>query len=96
MDWRVQQLINSGMAWRLEGSVGRSTMAAIEAGVAILGPEGVRDYYGGYVPSRHEVKAGTKGSVQYANKVQGTRFRATDFDSGLVERYHAQMEDWDE
>lgn len=62
----VQNLIDSGMAWRLEGHVGRTCMAAIEAGDAVLGEEGHRDYWGNYVPSRYEVKPGTKGSVEYA------------------------------
>ena len=62
----LQALINSGLAWRLEGSVGRAAMDAIEAGVCILGEVGHRDYWGNYIPSRHEVEAGTKGSVEYA------------------------------
>lgn len=62
---RLQGLINSGMAWKLEGSVGRACMAAIEAGACILGPKGFNDAYGNYVPSRYEVKPGTKGSVVY-------------------------------
>ena len=61
----LQRLINSGAAWRLEGSVGRECMRAIEDGRCILGTEGHRDYYGNYVPSRTKVKAGTKGSRQY-------------------------------
>lgn len=92
----IQALINSGAAWRLEGAFGRHAMACIETGIAILGPEGIRDYYGNYVPSRTEVKAGTKGSVQYANRVQGTRYRAKDFDSGLVEaRVNAEDDEGD-
>lgn len=63
----MQGLINSGMAWRLEGSVGRECMALIEAGKCMLGEEGYRDYWGNYVPSRHEVKPGTKGSLEYCN-----------------------------
>ena len=62
----LQELIDSGMAWRLEGSVGRSAAAAIEDGVCVLGVEGHRDYWGNYVPSRSEVVPGTKGSVEYA------------------------------
>lgn len=61
----VQELIDSGAAWRLEGAVGRACMAAIEAGTAMLGPVGHYDYWGNYVPSRHEVKPGTKGSREY-------------------------------
>ena len=66
MDLDIQDLIDSGMAWRLEGHVGRECMAAIEDGRAILGPVGHTDFYGNYVPSRFEVKPGTKGSVEYA------------------------------
>ncbi len=67
----MQELINSGTAWKLEGSVGRSAMALIEGGECMLGEEGHRDYWGNYVPSRHEVQAGTKGSSEYCEKEQG-------------------------
>ena len=69
-DLDLQQLIDSGMAWRLEGAVGRAAMDAIEAGHCVLGPEGHRDYWGNYVPSRYEVVPGTKGSVEYAEQMQ--------------------------
>lgn len=64
-DLDLQDLINSGAAWRLEGSIGRAAMAAIDAGECILGPVGHRDAYGNYVPSRYEVIPGTKGSPEY-------------------------------
>ena len=64
-DETIQRLINSGMAWRLEGSIGRECMRAIEAGRAMLGTEAHRDYYGNFVPSRYDVKPGTKGSFDY-------------------------------
>ena len=66
----LQGLIDSGMAWRLEGSVGRAAMAAIEDGACVLGEVGHRDYWGNYVPSRHEVEPGTKGSLEYAERMQ--------------------------
>jgi len=66
----MQELINSGTAWRLEGSVGRECMSLIEAGECMLGEEGHRDYWGNYVPSRYEVKAGTKGSAEYCERMQ--------------------------
>jgi hypothetical protein len=66
MNLDLQQLIDSGDAWRIEGSVGRAAMAAIEAGVCTLGPVGHRDYWGNYVPAIHEVEPGTKGSAEYA------------------------------
>ena len=65
MDMSIQGLIDSGMAWRMEGSIGRQCMAAIEAGRAMLGPEGHYDYYGNYVLSRYEVEPGTMGSPEY-------------------------------
>lgn len=61
----MQEAINSGSVWSLEGSMGREAMGLIEAGLCALGHEGCRDYWGNYIPSRHEVQAGTKGSVQY-------------------------------
>ena len=62
-----QELVNSGAAWRLEGSVGRQAMSMIEAGLITLGEVGHRDYYGNYVPSKYEVEPGTKGSQEYVN-----------------------------
>lgn len=62
-----QHLINTGDAWRLEGSVGRQAMAMIEDGVCALGENDHTDYWGNHVPSRHQVEAGTKGSIQYVH-----------------------------
>jgi hypothetical protein len=67
----LQALIDSGAAWRLEGSIGRAAMAAIEDGVCMLGEESHRDYWGNYVPSRHEVVPGTKGSPEFVAERQG-------------------------
>lgn len=61
----TQELINSGVAWKLEGSIGRAAMAMIESGECMLGEEGYRDYWGSYIPSRYEVEDGTKGSASY-------------------------------
>jgi len=61
----LQRAINSGAAWRLEGSYGRAAMDAITAGECMLGEDGHRDYWGSYVPSRNEVEEGTKGSASY-------------------------------
>lgn len=67
----IQTLIDTGQAWLLEGHVGRQCMAAIDSGHAVLGPVGHRDYWGNYVPSRFEVEPGTKGSVEYAERLTG-------------------------
>lgn len=71
----VQRVINRGM-WGLEGSAGRRMMAFIEAGMCMLGKEGARDYWGNYIPSRHEVKEGTKGSRQYVADRMGEEWAA--------------------
>jgi hypothetical protein len=65
-----QEMIDSGMAWRMEGSVGRNAMRLIELGFCVLGEHGHLDFYGNYVPSRFEVKPGTKGSLEYAANLQ--------------------------
>jgi hypothetical protein len=63
-----QELINNGMAWTLEGSVGRTAMALIDDGKCMLGEIGHKSYWGTYVPSRYEVKAGTKGSKEFTER----------------------------
>lgn len=62
----LQGLIDNGMAWRLEGSIGRAAMRAIEDGRCILGPEGHTNYWGSYVPARDEIVPGSIGSIEYA------------------------------
>ena len=66
----IQRAINSGM-WGLQGSYGRAMMEAITAGRCILGKTSARDYYGNYIPSRDEVKEGTKGSITYVLECSG-------------------------
>ena len=70
-DEMIQRLVNTGMAWRLEGSIGRECMRAIEAGRVMLGTEAIRDYYGNIVPSRYDVVAGTKGSFDFVADAMG-------------------------
>jgi hypothetical protein len=66
-----QKMIDNGSVWRLQGSYGRQAMELIKSGQCILGPEGFHDYWGNYIPSRFEVKPGTKGSVEYQKKMLG-------------------------
>jgi hypothetical protein len=70
---QAQNLIDSGSAWLLEGSVGRHCMGLIEAGYCLLGKVGHRDFWGNYVPSRYEVKSGTKGSEEYVDTMEAKR-----------------------
>lgn len=70
----MQRAINSGSAWSLQGSMGRSMMRAIEDGWCMLGKVGAHDYYGNYIPSRTEVKEGTKGSKGYVANIMGRKY----------------------
>ena len=63
----IQRAINGGL-WGLQGSYGRTMMQAIKDGYCLLGQNDTHDYYGNHIPSRHEVKAGTKGSFDYVAK----------------------------
>ena len=71
----IQALINSG-TWSLQGSFGRTMMAAIESGHCLLGKTRARDAYGYVIPSRFDVAGGTKGSCTYVQKHIG--FEAAD------------------
>jgi hypothetical protein len=66
----VQRAINSGM-WSLQGSYGRAMMDAISSGRCLLGPAAARDYWGNLIPSRDDVKEGTKGSISFVEAAMG-------------------------
>lgn len=61
---KMQELIDSGLVWKLEGSMGREAMALLESGACMLPKKSYRDYYGNKIPSRDELKSGTKGTYQ--------------------------------
>jgi len=61
---QIQANINSGLAWKLEGSYGRAAMNLLVSGACML-PKVVRiDAYGNRVPARDMLKAGTQGTFQ--------------------------------
>jgi hypothetical protein len=60
----LQQRINTGLVWLMEGSGGRDAMEALRVGVCMLPKHSFKDYYGGKVPSRDELIAGTKGTYK--------------------------------
>jgi hypothetical protein len=66
----IQRAINGG-GWALQGSYGRAMMDAINGGYCLLGEKDARDYWGNHIPSRHQVKEGTKGSFEYVIEHQG-------------------------
>jgi hypothetical protein len=87
-----QELVDTGLAWHLEGHVGRTADRLLEAGEIALGPEGHRDFYNSYVPSRTEVEPGTKGSPEYVLERSGrdvleARDRAVEGIVKTVERF---------
>lgn len=68
-----QALIDDGTAWKLQGCYGRMASDLLQAGYCMLGLAGHRDAYGNYVPSRTEVKPGTKGSPEYCDQMARMR-----------------------
>ena len=60
----IQAMINSGDAWKLEGSVSRFAMNLLEGGVCMLPKEPKRDAYGNTVPSRDMLKGDSKGTYK--------------------------------
>ena len=66
----IQRAINSG-SWSLQGSYGRTMMDAITSGHCLLGTDRERDYWGSKIPSRFDVKSGTKGSFEYVADAMG-------------------------
>ena len=66
----IQRAINSGM-WGLQGSYGRTLMQAIVDGRCLLGTKSTKDYYNNVIPSRTDVKTGTKGSLDYVTERHG-------------------------
>ena len=69
----IQNAINSGM-WGLQGSYGRTMMEAINSGYCLLGKSRASDYYGNVIPSRDDVKAGTKGSYEFVADAMGVEY----------------------
>lgn len=69
----LQNMIDKGLAWTLEGAIGRSAMSALRAGACVLPPEPRTDYYGSLVPSYEMVKdaVGSPGSVANAEAYDG-------------------------
>ena len=64
----MQKLILSGDAWKMEGSYGRAAMAGLESGQFFLPDVTTFDYYGNRVPSRDELKPGTKGTLENSSR----------------------------
>ncbi len=64
----TQRLINNGQIWKFEGSMGRMAMSLLESGACMLPKKVTYDYYGNALPSRDQLKKGTKGTFQNSVK----------------------------
>jgi hypothetical protein len=64
----MQDLIDSGLAWKLEGSVGRSAMDCLRSGACMLPLQVHYDAYGNRIPSRHEIVPGSTGSFKLSQQ----------------------------
>jgi hypothetical protein len=69
----MQEMINSGQVWKMEGSMGHEALVMLEMGACMFPKNPQKDFYGNRVPSRHDLKAGTKGtfknSVNYFSRL---------------------------
>jgi hypothetical protein len=61
---KIQNSINSGTVWQMEGSQGREAMALLDSGACMLPLVKRYDAYNNTVPSRDVLKKGTKGTYQ--------------------------------
>jgi len=80
---RMQEMINDGSCWKMEGSMGRFAMTCLESGVCMLPLQPKYDYYGNHIPSRNDLKQGTKGTfqncVQFWNRILDGEMDAIDW-----------------
>ena len=60
----MQDMINSGLVWHMEGTMGRNASDLLEQGACMLPTVPRKDYWGNTVPARTMLKAGTKGTYQ--------------------------------
>lgn len=74
MNLNLQELINSGMAWKLEGAIGRQAMAALENGRCMLPDEAHYDYYGNQVPARYMLEPGSLGTRELVVERYGEEY----------------------
>lgn len=83
-----QEFIESGQVWRFEGTAGRIADNLLEAGVCFLPEIRVPDYWGNTVPRRKDLKAGTKGTLENAERFW------QDIEAGAVTLEQDQYFDW--
>ena len=65
---KMQNTIDSGLVWKLEGSMGRQAMSLLESGACYLPEKDTQDYYGNLIPARTRLQAGTKGTLELSQE----------------------------
>ena len=75
----MQEAINTGMAWKMEGRIGRKCMDLLSNGVCFLPLQDHYDYWGNEIPSRNKVANGSLGSLSLAKSFWSDDIKVTDF-----------------
>lgn len=72
----TQSLIDKGLVWHMEGSMGREAMEMLDLGICFLPLKAHRDAYGNRIPKRTDLKDGTKGTrlnaINYWRNYEGS------------------------
>ena len=62
----MQEMINSGIAFKMDGATSRYAMELLRSGACMLPLTAVVDAYGNRVPGRNELISGTLGTYENA------------------------------
>lgn len=63
---KMQDWIDKGYVWSMEGSIGRAAHNGLECGMYFLPNQSFVNPYGTRIPSREEIRIGTEGSLDNA------------------------------
>ena len=63
---KMQDWIDKGYVWSMEGSVGRQAMHGLNRGLYFLPNQSFANPYGQHIPSRKEIRIGAEGSLDNA------------------------------
>ena len=63
--YEMQELINSGQVWKLEGSMGRAAASLLKMGACMLPLQRHADYWGSNIKARTDLRNGEAGSFQH-------------------------------
>lgn len=74
---KMQNIIETGMVWHMEGAMGREAMELLRIGACFLPSKAYRDAYGNRIPSRNDLAKGSLGTlenaIQFYNEVLRTK-----------------------